>query len=138
MKYLVTFILLTCMILPSMAQDSFTTISNVELHDLGDGQATLKMSIKSNEISKLNNLKIQITGSRIPRGTLVMTLKGGPTIMNRDQSQNFEFEGNLTLTAVNEEKENGLTYEIKEDALNKFRKLKPGSVLYFPPIVKAE
>jgi hypothetical protein len=138
MKYLFTMILLMAMIYPSIGQDSLTTITKIELHDLGDGQGIVKLFLKSNELDKLESLKIQLTGNRIPRGTVVLTLKGSSTMTNRDKSQNFELEGNVTLTAVDEEKENGISYRVKDDGLNKFRNLEPGTVIYFPPLDKTE
>jgi len=154
MKYLLTFALINVIILTALAQgtvkeatatleatevdsqEALTSIAKIEIQDLDDGTGAVKVWIRSTEVKTLDYLSMQFSGQRIPRSTVISTLKLESAINASDGTYMILMQSKIVLNASSTSNGAEVRYAYKKSGPRNFRNIKPGQVLILPPIEK--
>ena len=140
MKYLFALLFINVFTFSSLAQETTTessaSISKVEVQGLNYGKARVKVWINTGDVESLDFVKMQFSGAIIPRMTVLATLKQTSSIISSNGGNMIVVEGEITVNNPSPSGSDTIRYVFKKSGPTNFRAIKPGSVIYLPPIQK--
>ncbi len=112
------------------------TVTSCKIQEHGEGLSTITMTLEMDKQVPIDFVNVQLTGERIPKYTTIVTLHDTGSKATVNGKHEVAFSVDFKLNTTRKGASNDIKYVVKKTGPTNFRNIKPGQMIYFPPVEK--